>query len=87
MTIPATFDPRQVPFEPDRSGLPAVDAARLTPQALIERFARKLDWEPEFRHEPRFSERSLRPAAVQALRRRRRRRRRHLRLRVRGARA
>jgi len=64
MTIPANFDPRQVPFEPDRSGLPAVDAARLTPQALTERFSSNRVWEPEFRHEPRFSERSLRPAAV-----------------------
>lgn len=64
MTIPANFDPRQVPFEPDRSGLPAVDPARLTPQALIERFSSNVEWEPDFRYEPRFSERSLRPAAV-----------------------
>jgi len=64
MTIPANFDPRQVPFELDGSGLPAVDAARLTPQALTERFSSNRVWEPEFRHEPRFSERSLRPAAV-----------------------
>ncbi len=64
MTIPANFDPRQVPFESDRSGLPAVEAARLTSEALIERFSKNLEWEPDFRHEPRFSERSLRPAAV-----------------------
>lgn len=64
MTLPANFDARTVPFQPDATGLPPVDAQRLTPQALIQRFAQKTDWVPEFRQEPRMSDRSLTPASV-----------------------
>ncbi len=64
MTLPVNFDPRTVPFEPDASGLPPVAQERLTPQALVHRFAQAADWVPEFRHEPRMSDRSLTPASV-----------------------
>lgn len=64
MTLPVIFDPRTVPFEPDDSGLPPVAQERLTQAALEHRFAQVTDWVPEFRHEPRMSERSLTPASV-----------------------
>jgi len=64
MTIPASFDPRTVPFRLDAPDLPAISAERLTPQALAHRFAQPVDWVPEFRKEPRFSDRSLTAASV-----------------------
>jgi len=64
MTIPASFDPRAVPFRLDASGLPPISADRLTPQALTQRFADPVDWVPEFRKEPRFSDRNLTAASV-----------------------
>ncbi len=44
--------------------LPAVDAARLAPQALRERFIHPPAWEPEVRREPRFTDRTPAQAAV-----------------------
>ena len=64
MTLPVNFDPRAVPFQPDASGLPPVAPERLTPHALQHRFAQGADWVPEYRHEPRMSDRSLTPASV-----------------------
>ena len=64
MTLPVNFDPRTVPFQADASGLPPVAPERLTQAALEHRFAQATDWVPEFRHEPRMSDRSLTPASV-----------------------
>jgi 8-oxo-dGTP pyrophosphatase MutT (NUDIX family) len=64
MTLSLSFDPRAVPFEADVSGLPPVSPDRLTQGALVDRFAQVVDWVPEFRHEPRMSDRSLTPASV-----------------------
>ncbi|MDH4479364.1 MAG: CoA pyrophosphatase [Rhodoferax sp.] len=64
MSLPANFDPRTVPFQVDTSGLPPVAPERLAKNALIDRFARSRDWVPEYRHEPRMSDRSLTPASV-----------------------
>lgn len=44
--------------------LPAVAAARLDPEALRERFRHPPAWQPEFRREPRFTDRSPAQAAV-----------------------
>ena len=64
MTLPVNFDPRTVPFQSDASGLPPVAPERLTQHALEQRFAQAAHWVPEFRHEPRMSDRSLTPASV-----------------------
>ena len=64
MTTPANFDPRQVPFRLDGSGLPSISPDRLTQQALIDRFAQPAMWVPEFRTEQPFSDRKLTEASV-----------------------
>ena len=64
MTTPTNFDPRTVPFRLDGSGRAPISADRLTPQALIRRFAQPVAWVPEFHKEPRFSERDLTAASV-----------------------
>ena len=64
MTLPVNFDPRMVPFQADAAGLPPVAPERLTHKALVHRFAQAADWVPEFRHEPRMSDRSLTQASV-----------------------
>jgi hypothetical protein len=51
------FDPREVPVVAVDDHLPAVEAQRLTPEALRTRFAWPPVWEPELRHEPRFTDR------------------------------
>ena len=58
------FDPRHAPSQGADAHLPAVAAARLTPDALRQRFRAPPVWEPEVRAEPRFSERALSHAAV-----------------------
>jgi 8-oxo-dGTP pyrophosphatase MutT (NUDIX family) len=58
------FDPRRAPVVAIDSHLPAVDRARLTPQALRERFAHPPRWEQEVRAEPRFTDREPAHAAV-----------------------
>ena len=58
------FDPREVPVVGVDGHLPAVDAARLTPQALRARFAAPPVWTPELRSEPRFTDRAPAAAAV-----------------------
>jgi len=44
--------------------LPPVAPERLVKDALVNRFSEVRDWEPEYRHEPRMSNRSLTPASV-----------------------
>lgn len=58
------FDPRQVPVVLIDDDLPAVPAARLTPQALRRRFASPPAWQPETRIEQPFSQREMTRAAV-----------------------
>jgi 8-oxo-dGTP pyrophosphatase MutT (NUDIX family) len=58
------FDPRAVPVIGVDAHLPAVDAQRLLPQALRERFAQPPAWEPEIWAEPRFTNRQTAQAAV-----------------------
>lgn len=58
------FDPRAVPVVGIDSHLPPVRGERLLPAALRHRFCSPLDWTPELRAEPRFSDRELREAAV-----------------------
>ncbi|WP_299789891.1 CoA pyrophosphatase [Ramlibacter sp.] len=58
------FDPREAPVVAVDTQLPAVAAARLTPDALRRRFAQPPAWEPELRSEKRFSQREPAAAAV-----------------------
>jgi 8-oxo-dGTP pyrophosphatase MutT (NUDIX family) len=58
------FDPRHAPVIAVDTQLPAVDAARLTPDALRRRFAQPPSWEPELRSEKRFTNRQPAAAAV-----------------------
>lgn len=58
------FDPRHAPSLGTDAHLPAVAAARMTPDALRQRFRDPPVWEPEVRQEPRFTERALARAAV-----------------------
>ena len=58
------FDPREVPVIRVDGHLPAVDPARLAPQALRSRFARPPAWEPELRSEARFTDRQPALASV-----------------------
>ena len=58
------FDPRTVPTLGTDGHLPAVEAGRMSPTALRERFRAPPVWEPEVRQEPRFTDGALRPAAV-----------------------
>jgi 8-oxo-dGTP pyrophosphatase MutT (NUDIX family) len=58
------FDPREAPIVAIDTHLPAVDPARLTPDALRRRFAQPPAWEPELRSEKRFTDRKTADAAV-----------------------
>ena len=58
------FDPREAPVIAVDTHLPAVDAARLTPDALRQRFEQPPAWEPELRSEKRFTNRQPAAAAV-----------------------
>lgn len=58
------FDPRKVPVVAVDHLLPPVPAAALQADALLARFARPPQWEPELRSEPRFTERKTAHAAV-----------------------
>lgn len=58
------FDPRKVPVAAWDAHLPAVPLARQTADALRTRFAQPPSWYPEVRQEPRFTQRSITPAAV-----------------------
>jgi 8-oxo-dGTP pyrophosphatase MutT (NUDIX family) len=63
--IPRILDPRRVPVAGVDSHLPAVDADRLTPHALRERFASGEPYEPEHAGDGRpFAGRVPTPAAV-----------------------
>jgi 8-oxo-dGTP pyrophosphatase MutT (NUDIX family) len=58
------FDPRAAPIVGIDTHLPAVDAARLTPEALRRRFAQPPEWAPELQSEKRFTDRQPAQAAV-----------------------
>jgi 8-oxo-dGTP pyrophosphatase MutT (NUDIX family) len=58
------FDPRKVPVAGIDAHLPAVDAARLSPDALRRRFTTPPAWEPELSSERRFTDRKVAEAAV-----------------------
>jgi 8-oxo-dGTP pyrophosphatase MutT (NUDIX family) len=59
------FDPERLPIVADIPALPRVDAARLTPDALRERFAAPPEWQPEIVEESRWQGRvELAHAAV-----------------------
>ena len=58
------FDPRLVPVAGVDSHLPAVDPARLAPDALRARFDKPPIWSPEVVREPMFTERAPMQAAV-----------------------
>ena len=51
------FDPRQVPVVGSEAHLPAVPRQCLSAAALQQRFANPPAWQPELRHEPRFTDR------------------------------
>ena len=59
-----SFDPRTVPVVGIDSQLPPVPAERLLPAALRARFAAPPAWTPEFRLEPRMTDRAPAQAAV-----------------------
>jgi 8-oxo-dGTP pyrophosphatase MutT (NUDIX family) len=61
--LPA-FDPRSIPVLGIDDHLAGVDPARLTAEALRERFAQPLVWTPENSVEKRFADRTPAPAAV-----------------------
>lgn len=58
------FDPRAVPVIGIDSHLPAIEASRLQPQALRDRFRYERPWVPEVRAEPRFTDRQVVDASV-----------------------
>ena len=60
---PPILNPRAVPVVGTDAHLPAIDAARLTAEALRERFASTLAWEPETRGDGRLFEGRQRAAA------------------------
>ena len=64
MTTLPTFDPRAVPVIATDDNLPKVAAEQWQPSALRARFAQGPMWTPEFRSEPKFSERAPVHAAV-----------------------
>lgn len=64
MSLLPRFDPQQVPIERVDHELPAVAAARLTPNALRARFAAPPLWAPEVVRERKFMDRSPAQAAV-----------------------
>ena len=59
-----SFDPHQVPVVGVDAHLPAVPTHLLSAQALRDVFARPPQWQPEVRHEPRFTDRQSAAAAV-----------------------
>ena len=59
-----SFDPQQVPIERVDHDLPAVDRARLTPDAMRARFAQPPVWQPEVVRERKFMDRPPAQAAV-----------------------
>lgn len=64
MTALPAFDPRAVPVIATDHHLPSVVADQWQPRALQARFETGPVWEPEFRAEPQFSERTPVHAAV-----------------------
>jgi 8-oxo-dGTP pyrophosphatase MutT (NUDIX family) len=58
------FDPREAPVVGSDGHLPAVDPARLAPDALRRRFAHPPQWQPELQFEKRFTDRQPAEAAV-----------------------
>ena len=62
--LPPAFDPRHAPLVGVDAHLPAVPLAWQTEAALRQRFAAAVQWEPELRREPRFSDRPPTQAAV-----------------------
>jgi 8-oxo-dGTP pyrophosphatase MutT (NUDIX family) len=63
-TRPRILDPQAVPVIGTDAHLPAVDPARLTPEALRERFTAPAVWQAEFPGDTGFSQRNLLPASV-----------------------
>jgi 8-oxo-dGTP pyrophosphatase MutT (NUDIX family) len=59
------FDPRTVPVVAIDSHLPTLPSERLRPEAIRARFLAPPPWQPEARHEPRFTQRQ--PAAASVL--------------------
>ena len=65
MTLPRVLNPRLVPVVGIDAHLPAVEPARLSPDALRQRFAQLADWQTEHHGDGRaFSERPPSQAAV-----------------------
>lgn len=60
----SVLDPRQAPCVGDGRHEPRPAAARLSPNGLRALFAAPPVWEPELRHEPRFTDRAPAEAAV-----------------------
>ena len=58
------FNPQDVPIKSWDTNLPAVSTQALTREALINRFAQPLNWQPDVREEPPFTDRSPKDAAV-----------------------
>jgi 8-oxo-dGTP pyrophosphatase MutT (NUDIX family) len=58
------FDPRKVPVLGTDAHLPAVEIARLAPDALRQRFQSPPHWQPEIRQEPVWVARDPVPASV-----------------------
>ncbi|MEF7613937.1 CoA pyrophosphatase [Aquincola sp. MAHUQ-54] len=65
MTRPLIRDPQAIPIVGIDDALPPIDPARLTAAAVRERFARTLDWVPEFTGDGRLADRA--PAAASVL--------------------
>ena len=64
MTRPRILDPHAVPVVGTDAHLPAVDPARLTPEALRLRFGLPAQWHAEIPGDVELSARELRPASV-----------------------
>jgi 8-oxo-dGTP pyrophosphatase MutT (NUDIX family) len=64
MTRVPILDPQAVPVVGDDAHLPPVDATRLLPEALRERFAKPPQWQPEITSDARVFEREPARASV-----------------------
>ena len=64
MTRPRILDPQAIPVLGTDRHLPAVDPARLTPEALRRRFAAVQDWQAHIRGDAGFEPGGLSPASV-----------------------
>jgi 8-oxo-dGTP pyrophosphatase MutT (NUDIX family) len=64
MTRPRILDPQAIPVLGTDHHLPPVDPARLTPEALRQRFAAVQDWQAHIRGDAGFESGGLSPASV-----------------------